>query len=136
MGYRCGMVDCHAIGHSPSTVVPDKGEAIMPGGPHGNEQGISHLALRHGIPNALVRATASTITGQIGGNHSEFASKQRSDLPPHQAGFRKTMQEKNRKPVTSLANEDHAAIAFKQSRAEAGEWRQVIGHHSGTAMEG
>jgi hypothetical protein len=100
------MVERRAISHSSAPVVPDDGKSVMAEPRHHLHKERRHVALAHPALGGI----ASAVAREIRRDDRERRSQNGSDVAPHDARLRKTMQEDDRRPAARAANEDRSAV--------------------------
>ena len=84
----------------------------------------AHHVLRHGtlrvwrVVRRGRRTTAAPITAKIRADDREVTREQRRDAAPHQVRLRKAVQQENRRPAASRADEDRCVARVDLGRGE------------------
>ncbi len=101
------MIEGHAVGAAPASVVTGDAEVLKAQSPHGVDLLDGHLALgvrcvvgRGGRPVALA------VAGEVGRHHGEGPGQQRRHRVPHDVALGIAVQEKQRGTTPADAGED------------------------------
>jgi hypothetical protein len=113
------MVEGHAIGDAPATIVSGDREARKSKPLHHGHHVLRHrsLSIRR-MAWVGGRATAAPVAAKIGADDSKVAGEQRRDAAPHQVRLREAVQQEDRRPGPAVAHEDAGLIRLDLAGCE------------------